>query len=116
MGDIEKKPKLEEKDNTKYQNINIDNILYRTTIPKKNLEKKPYKAKDPREIFVFIPGTILNVYVKKKDKVKKGDKLITFQAMKMNNVLLAPMNGVIENVFVKEGDNVNKTQMLIKIK
>ena len=54
--------------------------------------------------------------MKKKDKVKKGEKLITFQAMKMDNVLLAPMDGVIENVFVKEGENVNKSQILIKIK
>ena len=114
MEDIEQKS--EEKDYSKYQDINIDNILYRTTIPKRNQEKKPYKPKDPREIYVFIPGTILNIYVKKKDKIKKGDKLVTFQAMKMNNIILAPIDGVIENVFVKEGDNVNKTQMLMKIK
>ncbi len=114
MEDLDKK--LEEKDYSKYQDINIDNILYRTTIPKKNQERKPYKAKDPREIYVFIPGTILTIYVKKKDKVKKGDKLISFQAMKMNNLLLSPMDGVIEDVFVKEGDNANKTQMLMKIK
>jgi len=114
MEELEQKP--EEKDYSKYQDINIDNILYRTTIPKRNQDKKPYKPKDPREIYVFIPGTILNIYVKKKDKVKKGDKLISFQAMKMNNLLLAPMDGVIEDVYVKEGENANKSQMLMKIK
>jgi len=34
----------------------------------------------------------------------------------MDNILLAPFDGVIENVFVKEGDKASKTQMLIKIK
>ncbi|MFZ4741501.1 MAG: acetyl-CoA carboxylase biotin carboxyl carrier protein subunit [Bacteroidales bacterium] len=116
MEEIEEKTNSEEKDYSIYQDINIDNILYSTIIPKKNQERKPYKAIDPREIYVFIPGTILKIFVKKKDKVKKGEKLITFQAMKMDNVLLAPMDGVIENVFVKEGENVNKSQILIKIK
>jgi len=64
MEDIEQKP--EEKDYSKYQDINIDNILYRTIIPKRIQEKKPYKPKDPSEIYVFIPGTILKIYVKKK--------------------------------------------------
>ncbi len=114
MEEIEQNP--EEKDYSKYQDLNIDNLLYRTIIPKRNQEKKPYKAKDPREIYVFIPGTILKIFVKKKQKVKKGEKLITFQAMKMDNVLLAPMDGVIEDVYVKEGENVNKSQILIKIK
>ncbi len=112
----EKVQNPEEKVNNIYQDINIDNILYSTIIPKRYQEKKAYKPKDHSEIYVFIPGTILKVYVKKKDKVKKGDKLISFQAMKMDNILLAPMDGVIENVFVKEGDKANKSQMLIKIK
>ncbi len=107
---------LDEKEIGNYDLINIDGVKYRTTIPKKYLDRKPFKAKDPKEIYAFIPGTILKVHVKKKDKVKKGDKLLIFQAMKMSNELVAPMDGVIADVFVKEGDTVNKTQMLIKIK
>jgi biotin carboxyl carrier protein len=116
MEDLEQKPKSEETDDLVYQDFNIDNIIYRTTIPKRNQDKKPYTPKDLKEIYVFIPGTIISIHVKKKDKVKKGEKLVTFQAMKMNNVILSPVNGVIENVFVKEGDNVNKSQMVLKIK
>jgi biotin carboxyl carrier protein len=96
--------------------INIDGVHYQTTIPKKNQERKPYKAKDPKDIYAFIPGTILKVFVKPKEKVKKGDKLLIFQAMKMSNELLAPVNGVIAEVNIKEGDSVNKSQVLIKIK
>lgn len=96
--------------------INIDGVHYQTTIPKKNQERKSYKAKDPKDIYAFIPGTILKVFVKPKEKVKKGDKLLIFQAMKMSNELLAPVNGVIAEVNIKEGDSVNKSQVLIKIR
>lgn len=105
-----------EKGLEQYETINIDGVLYYTTIPQKNKEKKPYKPIDMHDIHAFIPGTILKVYVKKKDKVKKGDRLLVFQAMKMSNELLAPMNGVIAEVNIKEGDSVNKAQVLIKIK
>ncbi len=100
----------------KWDVINIDGVIYQTTIPKKNQDRKPFKAKDPKDIHAFIPGTILKVFVKPKDKVKKGDKLLIFQAMKMSNELLAPVNGVIAEVNIKEGDSVNKAQVLVKIK
>jgi len=116
MEEIEKKIEQEEKECSKYQVINIENTKYRTTIPQKYLKKKPYKPKNPKEIYAFIPGTILKIYVKKNDKVKKGDKLLVLTAMKMNNELLSPIDGIIEGVFIKENDAVGKSQMLIKIK
>jgi biotin carboxyl carrier protein len=116
MEEFDKINEMDDKEIGNYDIINIDGIKYRTLIPKKYLDRKPYKPININEIYAFIPGTILKVYVKKKDKVKKGDKLLVFQAMKMSNELVAPIAGVIEDVFVKEGDTVNKTQILIKIK
>ena len=116
MEDFDNLKEMDEKESVKYDIINIDGIKYKTTIPHKNKDRKPYKPKDPHDIYAFIPGTILKVFVKKKDKVKKGDKLLIFQAMKMSNELLAPMNGIIAEVNIKEGDSVNKAQILIKIK
>lgn len=116
MEEIDKKNEMDEKESINFDIINIDGVHYRTMIPQKNKDKKPYKPKDPHEIHAFIPGTILKVYVKKKEKVKKGDKLLVFQAMKMSNELLSPMDGVVEEVNIKEGDIVNKAQVLIKIK
>jgi biotin carboxyl carrier protein len=115
MEDIEKKNEQEEKECSKYQVINIDNIKYRTTIPQKYQKKKPYKPKKNNEIYAFIPGTIQKIYVKKNDKVKKGDKLLVLTAMKMNNEVLSPIDGTVEDVFVKENDSVGKSQMLIKL-
>lgn len=107
---------LDSSNNIQWDYFTLDGVEYQTTIPKKNRDKKPYKAKDPKEIFAFIPGTILKVFVKPKEKVKKGDKLLILQAMKMSNELLSPVNGIVAEVNIKVGDTVNKSQVLIKIK
>ena len=101
---------------SKYDTINIDGVKYLTHLPKKYLNKKPYLPKDMKKVYAFIPGTILKVYVKVKDKVKKGDKLLVLSAMKMSNDLLAPMNGVISKIHIKDGDMVPKSQILIEFK
>jgi biotin carboxyl carrier protein len=36
--------------------------------------------------------------------------------MKMNNIILAPFNGVIKKVYVKAGEMVPKAQLLIELK
>ncbi len=101
---------------SKYETINIDGVKYRTNLTKKHLNRKPYEPRDPKKIYAFIPGSILKIYVKEKDKVKKGDKLLVLSAMKMSNDLLAPMNGVIAKIHVQEGDMVPKSQILVELK
>jgi len=87
-----------------------------TTFTKKFSNRKPYVPPDLKKVFAFIPGTIIKVHVKEKHKVKKGDPLLVFQAMKMNNILLAPINGVIKKINCKAGDSVPKSQILVEFK
>ena len=108
--------KESEEQESKYDTINIDGVKYRINLSKKHLNRKPYVPKDPKKIYAFIPGTILKIYVKEKDKVKKGDKLLVLSAMKMSNDLLAPMNGVVSKIHIKEGDMVPKSQILVELK
>jgi len=53
-----------------------------------------------------LPGIILEVAVKTGDKVKKGQKVITLEAMKMENTINADRDGVIKEVKVNKGDSV----------
>ena len=53
-----------------------------------------------------MPGTILRVYVGVGDPVKKGQPVITLEAMKMENEIAAPMDGVIASLYVAQGDAV----------
>ena len=78
--------------------------------------RKPYSIPDPHKLIAFIPGTIMNVFVKEKQKVKKGEKLLVLQAMKMNNIIISPFNGVVKKVNVKKGDTVPKDYVLIELK
>lgn len=60
-----------------------------------------------------MPGLVLEVKVKSGDLVKKGDHLVTLEAMKMENLLRAPHDGKILKVNISKSDKVDKNQILI---
>ena len=53
-----------------------------------------------------LPGTIMQIFVNVGDQVKRGDKILMYEAMKMENNFLAEADGVIKDIKVKVGDNV----------
>lgn len=63
-----------------------------------------------------LPGNIMQVFVKPGDEVKRGDKLLMYEAMKMENMILAEKDGVIESVKVQPGDSVLQDELLIEMK
>ncbi|MFH1100571.1 MAG: pyruvate/oxaloacetate carboxyltransferase [Methanobacteriota archaeon] len=60
-------------------------------------------------------GTILKVKVKKGDTVKKGDVLVTVEAMKMEQEIKSESDGEVKEIFVKEGDAVACGNVLMQI-
>ena len=58
---------------------------YKTYLTKKFLERKMWKAPDPLQVLSHIPGSVIEIFVKPGQKVKKGDKLMIYEAMKMMN-------------------------------
>jgi len=85
--------------------------------PTAMLVQKPSK-KTFEEGVVAAPmaGKIIRVKAKKGDAVKVGDFLCTLEAMKMENEITAPKNGIIEEVIAREGQTVNEGEVLVKIK
>jgi biotin carboxyl carrier protein len=53
-----------------------------------------------------MPGTILDVKVSVGQSVKKGDVICVLEAMKMENEIPAPKDGVIASVNVQKGATV----------
>ena len=62
-----------------------------------------------------MPGLILGLAHKDGDTVKKNEKVVVLEAMKMENDINAPADGVITYV-VKKGDNVDTGAVLAYIK
>ena len=63
-----------------------------------------------------MPGTILDVKVNVGDSVKKGQVLMILEAMKMENEIMAGVDGVVTSVGVTKGAAVQSGDMLCTIK
>ncbi len=108
--------KEEENKSQKFVTFNVDFTEYKTRLSTKFLKRKPYKAPDPKMILSFIPGSIKKIYIKEGDKVKKGDKLLILEAMKMRNEIMALCDGTVKTIHVKIDEIVANKQLLVELK
>lgn len=60
-----------------------------------------------------MPGTIVLVNSKAGDTVKRGDTLLSLEAMKMKNAIKSPFDGVIKEVHVSGGQKVAYNDVLV---
>ena len=68
------------------------------------------------QVKAAMPGKVLEVNVKVGDKIEQGDNLLVLEAMKMENIIKSPQDGVIKSCEVKVGATVDKNQILITFK
>jgi len=61
-----------------------------------------------------MPGLVLNVLVEAGQEVKKGDKLLVLEAMKMENIIKAAGDGKVARIAVDKGQAVDKNQTLVE--
>jgi biotin carboxyl carrier protein len=94
--------------------IVIDDSVYETGLTKKYANRKIYQPVDHKKVIAFIPGLIQKVHVKVGDKVKRGDKLLVLEAMKMQNSVVAPLDGKIV-IVPNEGTLVKKNELLVEL-
>lgn len=81
----------------------------------KNAHKIKKKSDAANKIKAPLPGNIMQILVKPGDQVKKNDKLLIYEAMKMENNLLAEKDGEIRKVKVAPGDSVLEGDVLIEM-
>ena len=86
---------------------------YKTLLTKKFAERKKWVTPNPNEIVSHIPGVVSSIDVKEGQKVKKGEKIMIYEAMKMKNIISAPFDGTIKSIAVKTGENLPKGAILI---
>ena len=61
-----------------------------------------------------MPAKVLSVAVKAGDRVSQGDTLCVLEAMKMEQVVRAPRDGIIARVHVQPGDNVTSGSVIVE--
>lgn len=67
------------------------------------------------EIKTAMPGKVVRVIVAQGSEVKKGDGVIVVEAMKMQNELKSPKDGIVKEIRAIEGTTVNPGEILAVI-
>jgi biotin carboxyl carrier protein len=67
----------------------------------------------PTDVQAIIPGRIVSVSVVPGDPVEAGQQLLVVEAMKMQNELRAPRDGVVSSVAVGAGGTVEVGDLLV---
>ena len=62
-----------------------------------------------------MPGTVVKINVKAGDAVKKGDVLCVLEALKMENDIMAPADGVVASVETSQGASVATDAVLVTL-
>ena len=63
-----------------------------------------------------MPGLLLRIAVAAGDVVRRGEAIAIVEAMKMENELVADIDGRVEHVSVSAGDTVEKNQVLVELR
>ena len=67
-----------------------------------------------RFLLAPMPGLLVKLAVEEGQEVKAGDELAVIEAMKMENVLRAPMDGVIARTVASQGDSLSVDQVILE--
>lgn len=106
--------------NKKAYTVNINNNNYTVNIENdldqliKSLGFEIGASKKVNEIKAPMPGLILDIMVKPGDEVTVDTPLLILEAMKMENSILSPREGIIKSVSGEKGSTVDKGELLIE--
>ncbi len=91
-------------------------VLVRQEVPApRRSETKIKKTIGAIQIKAPLPGNIMQIFVRTGDDVKKGEKLLIYEAMKMENNILAEKDGTVTAIKVQPGDSFLEGDVLIEL-
>src|ERR1035441_9609438 len=110
-----------DKDGRRIVNFELNGMTRETSILDKTAQVKARtrpKAdpSHPLQIAAPIPGLITALAVSVGTKVKKGDKLLTLEAMKMQSTLYASAPGTVAAIFAQVGETVESKDLLVQLR
>ena len=99
-----------------YKDLIIQGVVYKTTFTRKFEERVNWEAPNENLLYSIIPGTIIDIFIKPREKVKEGDTLLLLEAMKMQNQVRMPFDGEIVKIHVKKDELIPNRHLMIEIK
>lgn len=99
----------------RFKSLVIHGAKYKTYFTRKYENRVKYERPNIKELHSFIPGTVVSINVKEGQEVKTGDLAFVFEAMKMENKVEIPIDGIIKKIHVKSGQRVPKNHLLIEM-
>src|SRR5690554_6447643 len=63
-----------------------------------------------------LAGTVMAIKVKPGEEVKEGQVLLTLEALKMENEIVAAQDGVVKDIFAQPGAAVNVGDILVTLR
>ena len=69
----------------------------------------------PGQIGAPIPGLVSTVAVQMNQAIKRGDRLLVMEAMKMQSTVYAPVSGTVKGLYVQPGQQVEAKDLLLII-
>ena len=63
-----------------------------------------------------MPGKIVDVLVREGAEISKGEPVFILEAMKMQNEISSPVDGIITAINIRPNVNVMKDDVLVEIK
>ena len=69
----------------------------------------------PGEIGAPIPGVVSTIAVELGQAVKKGDRLLVMEAMKMQSTVYSPVDGKVARMLAAVGQTVEAKELLLVI-
>jgi biotin carboxyl carrier protein len=67
----------------------------------------------PKKLTASMPGKVIRLLVKERDPVEAGQAAVVVEAMKMQNELKSPKQGIVQKILVAEGTTVNAGDVLL---
>jgi biotin carboxyl carrier protein len=102
------------------QPVKTPKLVRTQTVPSTDASKATAKTSSPSEakggsVNSPLPGVIIKIHVNVGDKVKLGQKLLTLEAMKMENNIDSDKEGTVSKINFKQGDSVMEGDVLMII-
>lgn len=92
----------------------VESFKYKTLLSEKFKARKNYKPPEAGKQYSQLPGVVTDVKVKVGDSVEMGDIVMSFEAMKMDNMIMSSSQGKVKEIHVNVGDTIVKKQLLIE--